>query len=165
MAELLVAHTFESLEEGRSFQQWPLHAILAPWFTIDSADEVMHDLGILAEHQQPIDVIIGMQVSFGKMSRKQRQQNAQMIEPNLELQELHDGLIAVVKRHGTLRSVNNIGEGYNPHVRQQGAKILRPGNVLQIDSMSLIEAQAANFNNAEKTVLKNYSFSSHETTN
>ena len=161
MAELLVAHTFETLEENRSFQKWPLHAILAPWFSVDSADEVMYELGILAENQRPIDVVIGMQTSVGKRPRKQRQQNAQTIEPNLELQELHDGLIAVVKRHGTLRSINNIGEGYNPHVRQQGVKILWPGNVLQIDSMSLIEAQIANLNNAEKTVLKNYAFSGH----
>lgn len=120
----------EKFEVGYTFERWPHHITVLPWFKADTP--AIRSLEATAKVHMPIEVSIGETAMFGvqndilvrvvKSDKLTQVHNALIAE--------HDGLFAFANSRFT-------GANYRPHVTLSGQNDPTPGP-LKFDKLSLV---------------------------
>lgn len=127
---------------GQKFRSkdWPLHITLVPWFNVDDTVLFEEKLQALLVHTNPFDVTVGEHAVFGNPARPK---DVQLIQPSIELLQLHDRLLELVRIHGYIeRSLSYVGKGYRPHISAYGNRTAQPGDLVKINNVWLTEETA-----------------------
>ncbi len=61
------------------------------------------------------------------------------VEKTPAIAALHETLLAAVDGHAEFRAAQFTGEGFGPHVTDQGGRCIEPDTVINIEALSLVE--------------------------
>ncbi|MDQ0076663.1 2'-5' RNA ligase family protein [Arthrobacter oryzae] len=155
MRNLILVAFIESVAEGLVFPRddWPLHITLVR-FDVD----VKHDDGIkpddgggqdagLADRiagliDRSIRAALGTRLTIGDDAGFGRLESVpvNLVEPSPALQELHESLMETVAGlPGRVPSPHYTMDSYRPHVSHHGDKHTRPGDVVVLDRVALVD--------------------------
>lgn len=134
-----LAVTFaEPVEDGFRFRsgEWPLHVTIAPPFSIDSfSEDLVRDLAALFAATKPFKVTVEAEDWFGP----KRDLPVNLVSDG-GLQPLHEGLVAVLERHGaTFKNPNYIKGRYRPHVTHQRGRKPAAGERVAVGKVAFVD--------------------------
>lgn len=128
----LLAYLAEALVTER-FTTWPLHLTVVPWFEAPNVNAVSQALRPILARFQPFKVNSGPMAYFGSKKR-----TVTLIEPNTNLQRLHNELLSAVLAQGWQLKGRYTGEQFKPHITHKQGRA--PASELIIDYLWLVEA-------------------------
>lgn len=134
-----VAVTFvEPVKDGFRFRSggWPIHITIAPPFSIDSfSEDLIRDLEALFATTDPFGVTVEGEDAFGP-----KQDLPVNLVSGGSLGPLHEGLIAVLERHGArFQNPNHIKGRYRPHVTHQQGRKAAEGERFAVEKVAFID--------------------------
>jgi len=161
MRNLILVAFIESVAEGLVFPRddWPLHITLVKFdVDVESDDEVKsavdmksddgggHGAGLAERIAGLIDrsvraalgasLTIGADAGFGRLGSVP----VSLVDPSRPLQELHESLMGTVAGlPGRVPSPHYTMDNYRPHVSHHGDKRTRPGDVVVLDRVALVD--------------------------
>ncbi len=113
--EFMLAHIFEEHRTGHTFDRWPIHITLVPWFLLNnnSKDGVLDVLTEITKEHLPIAVNIGKHVMLGP----QKDKAAFLIESSdFQLENYHKKLVQALGEIGCkILDETYTDENYMPH--------------------------------------------------
>jgi hypothetical protein len=133
----------EPVADGLVFprSEWPLHITLVR-FDVGSpagADPTERVAGLAAPHALAAlgaGLTVGEDAGFGRNGSVP----VNLIQPQPDLQALHEQLVAAVGRlGGTILTPAHTMSGYRPHVSHHGDKRLNPGDAVVLDRIALVD--------------------------
>lgn len=154
MSEFLLVHLFNPIDKNKP--QLPQHLKIVSWFQTTNVNLLINDLQGIANRQEPITTNVGGLAAVG--ASRTRRRAAHLLEKTPELHALHFSALDVVLRNGTLRSQKDVGDAFNPHVLQSGTSPMRPGKIVTIDSMTLLDSPVSNPRSSDFEVVQHYEF-------
>lgn len=134
-----VAVTFvEPVEDGFRFRsgEWPLHVTIAPPFSVDSfSEDLVRDLEAFCATTEPF----GATVEGGELFGPRRDLPVNLVSRG-RLAPLHEGLVAVLERHGaTFKNPDYIKGRYRPHVTHQHGRKVAEGEQLAVTKVAFVD--------------------------
>ena len=182
MRNLIAVAFVEPVAEGLEFPRddWPLHLTLVKFDVVKAgvvqADVVEPGQGSRAEPApgtqpaagdplaghiaalmaDPVAAALGCRISVGGEAGFGRAGSipVNLIEPNDELQVLHNELVRIVDQlPGRISTPAFTLEGYRPHVSHHGDKRLRQGDTFALDRIALVD-MAPDGGHATRRILK-----------
>lgn len=139
MKEYLIAHFVES--PAAEFVAWPLHMTILPWFTVkEPGDEVLEEITQMLADTAPFHARAEKRDFLGPY----RIVPVTLIEKTPEIIDLHARCLELVSSHDwKFSSAHYTGEAFLPHVTKKENKEVKPGEVVEVDNLYLVEAPAA----------------------
>ena len=153
MRNLILVAFIEPVTDGLIFPRdnWPLHITLVR-FDVDVVNDVKFDVGggrgadvamrIAGLIDRPVREALGAALTIGADAGFGRRESVpvSLVEPSRPLQELHECLVrAVAELPGREPSPHHTLENYRPHVSHHGEKRTRPGDVVVLDRVALVD--------------------------
>ena len=160
MRNLILVAFIEPVSDGLVFPRddWPLHVTLVR-FDVDmqvggavTSVDVKNDGGdghgdevaelIAGLIDQPVRAALGTVLTIGADAGFGRQESVpvSLVEPSRPLQELHESLVrTVAELPGRVPTPHHTLDNYRPHVSHHGAKRPRPGDVVVLDRVALVD--------------------------
>ncbi len=118
----------------QQFGQWPLHVTLLPWFEGADQQTLQHELQGLSRQTDAFHLHVGGFALFGD----DLDVPVRLVEPNQELDELHQASLEVVeKAGGQLVRPDYVWPNYQPHITIRGGQN-QPHTDYRIDQLALI---------------------------
>jgi hypothetical protein len=109
---------------------------------------------------EPVSAVLGCQVTVGGEARFGRNGSipVNLIEPDEQLQSLHDALVRIVQElPGRISTPAYTLAGYRPHVSHHGDKRLRQGDAVGLDRIALVD-MAPGGGHATRRILKLWTY-------
>lgn len=129
----------ENLPDGYeySMKDWPLHVTLADVFAIHGDwTSLLKDLTLSLENERAFFSHTKVKDLFGEDGSIK----VILIEKTDELQNLHDTIISVLERHkAVFNSPEYVKAGYKPHATEQAESKLQIGDVVEFNSLTLVD--------------------------
>lgn len=159
---ILVAFT-ESVADGLVFPRddWPLHITLVK-FDVEVKSDGGGGTGAgltdrIAELiDLPVRAALGTALTIGANARFGRLESipVSLVEPSRPLQELHESLMRTVAGlPGRVPTPHYTLDNYRPHVSHHGDKRTRPGDVVVLDRVALVD-MAPDGNHSVRRILR-----------
>ncbi|MDB5244374.1 MAG: 2-5 ligase family protein [Parcubacteria group bacterium] len=118
---------------------WPLHLTLArPFLSPDSNEELIQKVTLACANQTPL---VTRGVSRALFDRYQRKIAATEVEHTPELLRLHTQIRDAI---GPVQAVGESYDTFRPHVSDQAAEAIEVGQIITLDSVSLVEMDGNN---------------------
>lgn len=116
---------------------WPLHVTLSPRFAVDiDQKHFLTDLSNLISKQNPVKTIVKKDASFGRDS----QIHVSLLDLTPQLFKLHNDLLDLLESYGAVFDEPNYSRsGYKPHVTVQKSGRVFEGDIITIDSLTLVD--------------------------
>jgi hypothetical protein len=155
---ILVAFT-EPVSDGLVFPRddWPLHITLGR-FDVEMLAGDAGTGGVVGNGgggqvaglddriagliDEPVRAALGSRLTIGEDAGFGRQESVpvSLVEPSRPLQDLHESLVGTVMGlPGRVPTPHHILENYRPHVSHHGDKRPRPGDVVVLDRVALVD--------------------------
>jgi len=112
---------------------WPLHITLADVFAVDAHDDITRELANLLAEELPVAITVHKEAFLGETK-------VVLFDKSEVLTRLHNHVIDLLELHGAI--FNNpefIKDGFLPHSTIQGTRRLHDGDVININTISLID--------------------------
>jgi 2'-5' RNA ligase len=122
---------------GDTFQQWPLHVTIVPWFRMpDSSAQLGSGLGRALGSLQPFTVVAADEARFGPRRRLVR-----LLEPSGQLVTLEHKVRTYLhkKRAWLVDETTKRRYDFRPHVTAQAEQGLAPGATVLTDRLYIVE--------------------------
>lgn len=111
----MLAHIFEEHHTGNTFEKWPLHVTIVPWFTLDQnpKESVIESLDSITKEHLPIPITIGEPVMLGP----NKDEPAYLIESSdSSLENYHRKILQALGELGCkVLDTAYVDENYVPH--------------------------------------------------
>jgi 2'-5' RNA ligase len=134
-----ITHLLKDLDVGSTFKPDALHWTIIPWFVTEMEDEEV----VLSFHkwfdgQPPFDITIGQADEFNH----KRKILISRITPSKEVLNTHQLALDWFAELEARWAVKNphVGPDYIPHIRRRQGHNVSEGEVLPINSLSLVRA-------------------------
>lgn len=135
----VIAKFLEPVADGTEFdaKSWPLHVTLAANFVVDRKGvNLFEKLAGLADDERPVITTASEDDYFGP----QKQVRVTTLVMTLELQTLHNKIIALLKSVGaTFDAPQYQEEGYRAHATVQADNRLHKGDPVTIDELTVVD--------------------------
>lgn len=149
MRNLILVAFIEPVTEGLVFPRddWPLHITLVKFDVDVKSDDGGGHEADLAERlagmiDRPVRAALGTKLTIGDDAGFGRLESVpvSLVEPSRTLQELHESLVGTVTElPGRVPMPNYTLDNYRPHVSHHGDKRTRPGDVVVLDRVALVD--------------------------
>jgi hypothetical protein len=146
--EYMFVYLLEAKNPGDTFNEWPLHITLLPWFKLDvPISEFKTELNNQLAEVQSIAVKVGPERHFNKRA-------VNLIESSAGLLDLHELLLDFVKNNGEFTvSQSFVGPQFKPHIAKRLGKTMAEGKLVNVNRVYLISAPPEDPRNRTKTVI------------
>jgi hypothetical protein len=143
MRNLIFVVFVEAVADNAVFLRtdWPLHITLVR-FDVDSPDGADPAVGAAALADGPARRALGARLTAGEDAGFGRNGSVpvSLIEPQPDLQALHEELVAAVgSLGGKVLTPGHTLSGYRPHVSHHGGRRLNPGEEVVLDRIALVD--------------------------
>lgn len=132
--DLLVGVFIEKFDVGDTFEEWPLHVTLVPWFRLETAKEqFIRKLKKELAPIKPFTDTAGEREIFSK-------REANVLDKR-KWQTLHEAVLACVYNTAepAARQFRFVAEAFQPHVTVQPDGGLRAGESVEADVVYVVE--------------------------
>lgn len=157
MQKYVLIHILKPVANNTQFSMydWPLHVTLSPRFAVDIEQKGFDaDLSNLITKQNPVKTIVKKDASFGKDS----QVHVSLLDLTSQLFKLHNDLLDLLESYGAVFDEPNYSRsGYLPHVTVQKSGRVFEGDIITIDSLTLVDMFPER-DIKQRKVLKTYRF-------
>lgn len=143
MRNLILVAFIEPVTEGLVFPRddWPLHITLVK-FDVDGGNTAGLAERIAGLIDLPVRAALGARLTIGDDAGFGRLESVpvNLVGPSRPLQELHESLVrTVTELPGRIPAPNYTLDNYRPHVSHHGDKRARPGDVVVLDRVALVD--------------------------
>jgi 2'-5' RNA ligase len=143
-----IAIFLNDLPLGTKFQPGQLHLTLIPWFTTD-IDDAQVGRAFTDEFQNfpRFELRLSENVMFGPHNDVE----VTLVEPTSELLQLHVSSLELFEQLGSHWAVKNpyVAAEYKPHIRQRAGSSIKPGQTIEVSSLSLVKTRRQEDNQRE----------------
>ncbi|HVS78883.1 MAG TPA: 2'-5' RNA ligase family protein [Candidatus Saccharimonadales bacterium] len=157
MRKYTIVHFLKEPPDNLEFtvSDWPLHITLADDFRLEKVGrQLLSELSELTACQEPIKVLAIDDTYLGKHSETR----VTLVDTSMELIELHKKLVGLLKKCGAeFYNPHYILGGYKPHITIQKSGRAKPGEVITINSLSLVDMAPGN-NETKRKIIATMSF-------
>lgn len=163
MRNLILVAFIEPVTEGLMFPRddWPLHITLVKFDVDVRSDDGGGHEAVLADRiagiiDRPVRVALGTSLTLGADAGFGRLESVpvSLVEPSQPLQELHESLMGTVAElPGRVPTPHYTLDNYRPHVSHHGDKRTRPGDVVVLDRVALVD-MAPDGNHSVRRILR-----------
>lgn len=134
--EYMLAILVAPYKAGDSFQLWPLHITLVPWFKVSDVGSLKRQLKSLLAARPAFQVQVGE-------AQRWRSRSVYIINASTELLKLHNRLLAVTAEHVVQPTkFKFVGPHFKPHITLNKSGKLKANQTLAVDRVYLIETKA-----------------------
>ena len=141
MRRLVVVLPLQVLADGMGFtlRHWPLHVTVAPTFTVHTdLASVVSVVAPSLSAQPVLRVRAGRDEGFGRSMNRP----ATVVEPSLELTDLHTRLVAALRRLGAeFDHPDFLGAGYRAHVTKTRVESVVEGDLLELRQAAIVDME------------------------
>ncbi|HMS23932.1 MAG TPA: 2'-5' RNA ligase family protein [Candidatus Saccharibacteria bacterium] len=157
MQKYVLIHNLKPIVKNTQFSMydWPLHLTLSPRFAVDIEQKGFDaDLSNLITKQKPFKTTVKNDEYFGLESKI----HVSLLDLTPQLFELHNELLDLLESYGAVFDEPNYSRsGYIPHVTVQKSGRVFEGDIIKINSLSLVD-MFPDGDIKQRKVLKNYKF-------
>jgi len=135
-----LAHFFEDVPIGGQFPTSALHLTIATWFVVN-----IEESALLKSFQQKFAGLKSFELKIDGQAKLGPKKDvlANLLEPNKQITSLHKRALGWMEEIGARWAVKNphSGADYMPHIRYREGSELVSGEVLRINSLTLVKAR------------------------
>lgn len=135
-----LTHLLRDLPAGAEFSPGELHITVIPWFVVEPEVELELNKSFIENFsgQAPFEVSIGGEVSLGP----RQDISVFLLEDSQEITQLHNQAVEWFEKLNARWAVKHpyAKDEYIPHIRRREGNLLRPGDKVNFNSLSLVRA-------------------------
>lgn len=163
MKAYLLALEINPVEEGEAYEGLPLHCTLVHWFWLDSIEGFMEPIHQALEHQEAPLLYIEKEDQFIGMTKNGPVPvQVNKVKRTRAISTLHEKIVQILDAMGAKYSMPQyIHSGYVPHVTHQREGRLKQGDIVQVSSLYLAQADYVAYGN-DRTVICKFTFKRKE---
>lgn len=158
MKPYLLALEIHPVEQGKTYEQLPLHCTLIHWFWLSSIESTVRSIHQLLKNQDVPQLSIGEEAQFtGVTNSGPISVVVNKVKRTAVITELHEAVVKILEDAKVEYSMPQyIHSGYVPHVTHQKDGRLTKGDAVKVSSLYLAQADDPAYGNDRTIVHKFY---------